>query len=359
VGSNAWLYDGATTIQLGLTGAEHTRNDGLQLSGASQLNEASQVIGTSSRYNGATALGSSAWLYDGTTTIQIGLTGPEHTRNDGYKLGFFAAGKRSLNEAGHVIGYANRYNGGSIDLGYSVWLYHGATTVQIGLTGPEFTRNDGYKRSDPIQLNEVGQVIGTSYRYNGGIPNAWGQDAWFYDPVLDQTFPLRLSMRSDGYASSSAAYLGEDGLVLGTYALFDASDNYLGNRAFYFTVADGLHDLGALVDGGLTANGWDYLASAIRTSGAGHILGHGKLTSQSAGQMAYLLTPVAIPEPSTFILAAVCALRLYSMRRALNAPPKHAAPDCVRRHCDRACHSFLCGVGYVMERATSPRFAVH
>jgi hypothetical protein len=42
-----------------------------------------------------------------------------------------------------------------------------------------------------------------------------GFDAWFYDAQLDQTIPLQLSTRSDGYANSSAAYLGEDGLVLG------------------------------------------------------------------------------------------------------------------------------------------------
>ena len=146
-----------------------------------------------------------------------------------------------------------------------------------------------------------------------------GQDAWFYDPVLDQTFALQLSTRSDGYAYSSAAYLGEDGLVLGTYTLFDALDNNLGNRAFYFTIADGLHDLGSLVDGGLAANGWDYLASAIRANGLGQILGYGKLTSQSGGQMAYLLTPIAVPEPSTFLLAAAAFAGLLLPRRAVGS----------------------------------------
>jgi hypothetical protein len=79
---------------------------------------------------------------------------------------------------------------------------------------------------------------------------------------------------------------------LGHYTLFDALDNDLGLRAFYFTIADGVHDLGSLVDGGLTAEGWDFLAIAIRANGLGQILGQGKLTSQSSGQMPYLLTPV-------------------------------------------------------------------
>ena len=110
--------------------------------------------------------------------------------------------------------------------------------------------------------------------------------------MLDQTIPLRLSTRSNGYAYSNATYLGEDGLVLGTYTLFDALDNDLGRRAFYFTIADGLHDLGSLVEGGLAANGWDSLANAIRTNGLGQILGLGQLTTQSGGWMPYLLTRV-------------------------------------------------------------------
>ena len=89
-------------------------------------------------------MGASAWLYDGATTIDIGLTGPEHTRNDGYK----ASVPKLVNEAGQVSGSSGRYNGGSTDLGSSAWLYNGATTIDIGLTGSEHTRNNGYKYSN-------------------------------------------------------------------------------------------------------------------------------------------------------------------------------------------------------------------
>ena len=54
--------------------------------------------------------------------------------------------------------------------------------------------------------------------------------------------------------------------------------------------------------------------SAIRANGLGQILGHGKLTSQSGGQMAYLLTPV-VPEPSTGLRIAVCAFLCMHRRR--------------------------------------------
>jgi hypothetical protein len=54
-----------------------------------------------------------------------------------------------------------------------------------------------------------------------------------------------------------------------------------------------MHDLGSRVDGGLTSNGWADLASYwdFRANRLGQILGYGKLTSQSSGQIPYLLTP--------------------------------------------------------------------
>jgi hypothetical protein len=176
-------------------------------------------------------------------------------------------------------------------LGSSAWLYDGAFSVSIGLNGDAYIRTDGFSSNSVVDLNGTGQVIGYASRWNGGSTYL-GQDAWHYDPVQNQTIPLQLSVRSDGYAYSNTEYLGEDGLVVGTYQLFDSADNDLGKRAFSFTVDNGLHDLGSLVDLGLPANDWDFLADAIRANALGQIIGHGKPTSQSDGQMAYLLTPI-------------------------------------------------------------------
>ncbi len=142
------------------------------------------------------------------------------------------------------MGTPSRYNGGAASLGQSAWLYDGATTLNIGLTGSEQTRNDGYQSNYSQQLNEAGQVIGYAERYNGG--NTYlGQDAWVYDPILG-TVALQLSVRDDGYAYSNASFLGEDGLVLGSYNLYSGL-SLVGQRAFYWSAADGLWDLGILV----------------------------------------------------------------------------------------------------------------
>jgi hypothetical protein len=292
LGLSAWLYNGATTVEIGLFDAEHTSSGGQYAAGhqrnnADEINAAGQVRGNAYRFTGGNLSGWSAWFYDGTTTHRIGLVGAEYIGSDGSEDSTSIA----LNEAGKVAGWSNRFNGSAYH-GRRAWLYDGVTTLAIGLVGIEHTRNDGFLDNRPTFLNEAGQVGGYSLRYSGG--SELGQDAWFFDPALNQTFPLQLSARSDGYAFSAIDYLGDDGLALGRYTLFDSADNDLGTRAFYFTPADGLYDLGSLIQGGMSLNGWSFLADAIREDGLGQIIGHGQQLSQSGGQMAYLLAPVLL-----------------------------------------------------------------
>jgi len=305
-GRTAWLYDGTATVNVGLTDAEHTRDDGYRYSRAVGLNETGQLRGFSSRYNGGAAnLGSTAWLYDGTATVNIGLTDAEHTGDDGYR----SSRPSHLNEAGQVCGYSERRNGGTSNLGRTAWLYDGTATVNIGLTDTMHTRYGEKRFSEPTHLNEAGQVCGYSNRYKYGA-NA-GQTAWLYDPDLAQTFAIVLSERSDGYAYAEASYLGEDGLVLGWYELFAGDDTCLGDRAFGFTVDDGLWDLGSLVDGGLGAAGWDHLADAWLANGPAYVVGYGLLDDMPDGQMGYLLTP----EPATLALVALGGLGVLLRRK--------------------------------------------
>jgi hypothetical protein len=345
LGQDAWLYNGSSTIQLGLTGAGYERNDGYRLSSVALLNERGQVTGHSTRYTGSSRLGYDAWLFNGSSTIQLGLTGVGYERNDGYRV----SNVTLLNEQGQVAGNSYRYSGGTdigqdTGMGFDAWLYNGSSTIQLGFTGAGYERNDGYRGSDVQSLNEQGQVAGYSHRFAGSTlfgQDAWlyngsstiqlgftgagyeqsngyrysyaqflneqgqvtgyseryagstqlGQDAWLYDANLNQVFNLTLSVRpSDNYAFSEVQYLGADGLVLGYYELFDQSNGWsLGNRAFYFTVDDGIYDLDLLVDD-LVADDWIVLANAISAGDMRNfIIGHGTLTGMT-GQAAYLLT---------------------------------------------------------------------
>ena len=308
-GYSAWLHSGGTTQEIGLTGAGYTRSDGYRYNDAHFVNDVGQVAGLAQRYNGLTVKGQSAWLYSGGSAQEIGLTGAGHTRSDGWQNN----SARFLNAAGQVAGHADRYSG-SAATGLSAWLYSGGSTQEIGLTGAGHTRSDGYQVNYAQFLNAAGQVAGYADRYNGST--ATGRSAWFFDPLTSQTYSMDGSISVlTGTAYSSIYFLGDDGLALGQYTLYDVGGSNLGSRAFSFTVAEGWNDLGSLVDGGLNDAGWSYLANAYRANAAGQIIGNGVLAGMN-GQAAYLLTPVPEPETWAMLVAGLALVGTAARRRS-------------------------------------------
>jgi hypothetical protein len=296
-GQAAWLYEGGTTTRVGLTDSEHTHSNSCKYSEAMSLNQTGNVVGFSYRYSGSTMTGRSAWVYDDGVTTRMGLTDAEHTRSDGYQYSQSAASPKALNEAAQVIGYSQRYSGTS-DMGRSVWIYSQGATSLLGMTDSQHTKLSGYRFSEGFSINEQGQAIGISYRYDGNDDN--GISGWFYDDDLKQLFSLDFSIAPNGRCFTIPEYLADDGTVLGQYVLYDASGNDLGAYAFRWSIAGGLEELGPLVDGGLTANGWELLGEASSMNSQGDIVGRGFRTSCSGAEFAFLMTPV--PEPATWIL---------------------------------------------------------
>jgi hypothetical protein len=301
IGESVWLSNGLSTVEIGFVDSDHTRSDGYRWSVGSQLNAASQAAGHSARFEGDNSIGYNAWFYNGINTIEIGLKDSEHTQFNGYQ----SSTVWRLNDAGFVSGDSTRFYTNIDSAGQSSWLYNGESTVNIGLTSEEFAFGDGTHYSQCVQMNQKGQVVGINYSQSGTV-------AWFYDPNLMETFPLQLGAQGHEYAYSVPTYLGDDGLVLGTYRSYDDFGNDTGDRAFYFTVQDGMHDLGSLVEGGLLANGWESLTYSARGNRLGHIAGDGK--AFGGGRMAYLLTPI-VPEPTSISLALFGLLFAYSSCR--------------------------------------------
>ncbi len=314
LGQDAWLYNGSSTLQIGLTGVGYERSDGHRTNLAKALNGQGQVAGQSNRYSGTTALGQDAWLYNGSSTLQIGLTGAGYETSDGYRN----SQARFLNGQGQVAGYSQRISTDYSDLGRDAWLYDGSSTLQIGLTGAGYEASNGFRYSEAWFLNGQGQVAGYSQRISTDSDDL-GESAWLYDANMNQTFDLTLSIRpGDNYAFSRATYLGDDGLVLGAYTLFDQNSGAdLGSRAFYFAIGDGLHDLGQLVDD-LTPDGWLALATAISAGGMRNfIIGGGTLTDMT-GDAAYLLTATSVPAPAAVWLLGTALTGLLVRRLRLS-----------------------------------------
>ena len=292
-----------------------------------QLNAAGQVLGYTLRNNASgNARGSDAWLWTGSATQLVGLTG------SGYEYayagpggGTYRAGVVSqLNDAGQVAGRTERRNASGTNLGYDAWLATGSTTQLAGLTGSGYERigsGGTYRSSTVNELNAAGQVVGYTQRYNAsGEPI--GRAGWFFDDATGITTALEFSFRStDNYSDTYPAVLTDSGVVLGSYTLFDGATRLAG-RAFWWSLDAGFYDLGGLVEGGLTAEGWQYLAYVYDTAGVAggaggaplHIMGTGWALGQVGEQSVYLLT-ATVPEPATLSLLALGGIALLGRRR--------------------------------------------
>jgi hypothetical protein len=329
-GQSIWIAAGGITTRVGLTNAEHTASDGYQYSSEWDANSAGQVAGTSHRYNGgADDLGYSSWIYNGTTSQRVGFSGAGYTDTDGYQ----ASGIYHFNNTGYAYGYSERYGGGlyrgdaawvahngattriglitaahtdSTGFQYSegtrmnttgqvigfsnhfvsdewvgddAWLWNGTSTIQLGMIDSQHTASDGTRTSYAYYINDAGQVTGESDRYNANTYA--GQSGWFYNPGTGQTTPLIFGVGSDGYAYTEPWDLSSDGAVIGTYERFNAGvDN--GLSMFYWSLANGFHDIGGLIPGGLAAAGWDVLDDPRddrNVNGFPYIVGYGERTS--------------------------------------------------------------------------------
>lgn len=342
-GQSAWMYsdgDSDDPERVGFVDAdpndeensEHTGANGLQSSSALLLNRSGHVAGTSNRFTEENvAAGTSAWrqFKGGQAPVRLGFFDDtegdgriDHTRDDTLRR---SSTPIAMNDMGDVIGHSTRYRTGkTADWGQTAWINDGETgeNKRIGLTGFEFTRSPG---SDDFQfstvefINDDGHAVGTSRRYNGNAQQA-GQSGWYYDGGMQ---PIELTFDKDpsqlNRSFTDISFLSNDGIVLGYYEKYGED---AGNRAFLWdlngddvaTAADErFHDLGELVQGGLSEEGWSALTSAIEMSELGHILGIGTLTE--GGSMPFLMTPVPVPEPTGIALLAMTGLALLPRRR--------------------------------------------
>ena len=317
-GRDTWVSNGTSTVQIGLTGGIYTGSAGYQYSGAGLQNEAGQVVGSSVRVTGLnTYNGRDAWVWNGTTTTQIGLTGGVFTDPNGRQF----SESLFLNAAGQVAGRSERHGGVSIHAGYASWVWDGTITRQVGLSGVEFLGVAGYINNTPSFQNSAGQVVGTTERFGGSGQN--GLAAWYYDPTTLVTLPVYGSIRSgDYYSLTVPTLLTEGGFMLGYYMFFPGGMNPGVEHAFIFKPEYGLTDLGVLINGGLTLNGWSTLLRPQFSDALATIVGHGYVNGQTTGQSVFVMS---VPAPGSFgLLGLGGAVALRRNRRpAVHFPHCH------------------------------------
>jgi len=238
-----------TEVSLTGSGYEYAYRGGTsRYSDAYGLNAAGQVTGYTRRYNAlGDALGQDGWLWTGSTTQVVGLTGSGY---EGPSTGPGGGAVRhtwsvQLNAAGQASGYTLRCNALGKDLGYDAWLATGSATQLIGLTGAgyeyAYTGPGGgtYRRNIGGQINAAGQVIGTTERYNASGTRLGG-DAWLWTGSTAQVVGLTGSgyeYASTGpgggtYRSSARDQLNAAGQVAGHTRRFNASGTSLGYDAW-------------------------------------------------------------------------------------------------------------------------------
>lgn len=227
------------------------------------------IAGISTRYLGTTTSsvstgGTAAWVYNGTTNTEIGLTGVGNsyvaTAGTTYNESVFG-----INSAGQVAGQATNYfdksNGTATNLGTDGWVYYGGSTTAVGLywsgNTPTISGFSGFsygfavagtgslpsnsqsRTTNVAGFNSAGQVVGYSSYYSGST--AVGQDAFVYTPTSATGGTYFLVGLTNGFAGNTAVgkplgtvgYVSPTGARSTTDKLINNSGATAGSSTFY------------------------------------------------------------------------------------------------------------------------------
>jgi len=178
------------------------------------------------------------------------------------------SGASAINASGQVVGYSRATNNGP----FRAVLWNGVTPTDLGALGL------GGNFSGANSINDSGQIAGWSYITGDTAPHAA-----FWNGV---TTAIDLGTLPGG-TTSYAMGINTSGLIVG-YSDTLASG---GDHAFLYSNAT-LYDLNNFVTG---ASGWT-LRQASAINDLGQIVGYA--SDVGGNNHAFVLTPVAIPEPT-------------------------------------------------------------
>ena len=242
-GNDIWSYDGVTTTLIGLVDADHTKSDAQRLPAFVEMNEAGQTLGSTVRWCPAstTEAGDSVWLFNGTGTINVGPVDAVHTVENEYVSGCLIreATAYDLNNQGHVVGSASRWLADGSDGGLSAWYYNGSNTVLIGMPGPETVTELGQQVSRPYFINDAGDIAGYTGVYDDAGASLGGRSWLLRDGAYLQAGLYDSEhTKENGRQGSGPTHLTESGLMAGTSVRYNGGQSYLGSSAWLFDGTD-------------------------------------------------------------------------------------------------------------------------
>lgn len=141
----------------GLGGLDTDFNGYVQ-SVASGINNAGDVVGTSSFWgtDKSAIPSSAAFLYhNGIMTRLQGLSTNAYGNEN--------SGAYAINNAGDIVGLASVYNGFAL-MGSTAVLWHNGTLINLGINFG--TRNDGWTLVSACSINDSGDIVGNSEVYD-------------------------------------------------------------------------------------------------------------------------------------------------------------------------------------------------
>ena len=275
LGADSWIYHNGTYAQTGLTGPDYqynTSGGGVyhSSSGAHAVNAAGRAMGNTLRFaSNGTWLGRDTWIYDGTQTRRISLSGPGYEYNSAGGIYRDSDGGHILTEGGKAGGSSTRYASDGTELGNDSFVFDGTNSLLVNPTGGVFDKNtaDGIYRSSRLDVidDDLDVAMGTALRYalDG---SSLGQAGYYFDLAAHENSLLQFSFGADGFCYTDPMLLTDEGVVLGSYDKFDGSTN-LGRHLFWWSKSAGFYDMGSLVNGGWTSNGFERLYNPISASG--------------------------------------------------------------------------------------------
>jgi hypothetical protein len=181
-GLSAWLYADSSTLNIGLLDADHSAAvslpgapAGYRRSEIRTINEVGQVVGVAARY-ALGDVGQSAWFYDGATTMRIGIDGADYT---GGIFGFVertATEVSILTDTGLIGGAAQVFAWTGPPncewgpcfaplLRQIAWYYDGVNTIAFEGVGQGPL---GQSRSEINLITDDGLVLGNYDAYDAG-----------------------------------------------------------------------------------------------------------------------------------------------------------------------------------------------